>query len=203
MCSNPKDAVYCYLTALWFDPTCLLRCFITLPVYYLIQRGCCIIFSPNGCMCLRVYVCLSSMVAVKSLPICKYSMCVVIVKRAHPDSGKWNANPGTIYTPPCISRSNNFFSSSAVEAYWNNKSRADSRIAPSQWETPLKSTAVSHWLGGNFDSALNKKTRKCNLKSIAYKLDHGVFSYAGPFKEIGHSLICWNQWYVMLILPQQ
>ena len=185
MCCNPNDAVYCYLTALWFDPTWLLRCY---PVYFLIQPGCCIISPPNVCMCVRVYVCFSNMIPVKSLPICKYSMCVVIVKRAHPDSGQCKANPGTIYTPPCISRSNNFFSSSVVEAYWNNKRRTDSGLAPSQWKIQLKSNAVSHWLGANCDSALNK-TRKCNLKSITYKLDHGVFSYAGPFKEIGHIAI--------------
>ena len=32
--------------------------------------------------------------------------------------------------------------------------RADSRIALNQWETPLQSNAVSHWLGTNQESAL-------------------------------------------------
>ena len=32
-------------------------------------------------------------------------------------------------------------------------SRADSRIAPSKWETSLQSKAVSHWLGANLESA--------------------------------------------------
>ena len=32
--------------------------------------------------------------------------------------------------------------------------RADSRLAPSQWETPLQCNAVSHWLGANLESAL-------------------------------------------------
>ena len=32
--------------------------------------------------------------------------------------------------------------------------RADSRFAPSQWETVLLSNDVSHWLGANIDSAL-------------------------------------------------
>ena len=32
--------------------------------------------------------------------------------------------------------------------------RADSRIAPSQWETSLQSNAISHWLGANLESAL-------------------------------------------------
>ena len=31
---------------------------------------------------------------------------------------------------------------------------ADSRSAPSQWETPLQSNAVSHWLGTNLESIL-------------------------------------------------
>ena len=33
--------------------------------------------------------------------------------------------------------------------------RADSRFAPSQWETSLQSNAVSHWLGTNLESALH------------------------------------------------
>ena len=32
--------------------------------------------------------------------------------------------------------------------------RADSRFAPSQWETSLQSNAVSHWLGTNLESVL-------------------------------------------------
>ena len=32
--------------------------------------------------------------------------------------------------------------------------RADSRFAPSQWETSLQSNAVSHWLGASLESAL-------------------------------------------------
>ena len=32
--------------------------------------------------------------------------------------------------------------------------RADSRLAPSQWETSLQSNAVSHWLGVNLESVL-------------------------------------------------
>ena len=33
-------------------------------------------------------------------------------------------------------------------------SRADSRLALSQWETPLQSNAVSHWLGATLESVL-------------------------------------------------
>ena len=32
--------------------------------------------------------------------------------------------------------------------------RADSRLAPSQWETSLQSNAISHWLGANLESAM-------------------------------------------------
>ena len=32
--------------------------------------------------------------------------------------------------------------------------RADSRLAPSQWETALQSNAISHWLGTNLESVL-------------------------------------------------
>ena len=34
------------------------------------------------------------------------------------------------------------------------KHRADSRFAPSQWETSFQSNAVSRWLGANVESAL-------------------------------------------------
>ena len=33
--------------------------------------------------------------------------------------------------------------------------RADSRLAPSKWETSLQSNAVSHWLDENLESALH------------------------------------------------
>ena len=42
-------------------------------------------------------------------------------------------------------------------------SRADSRVAPSQWETLLQSNAVSSWLRANLESTLYRKP--CNLRS--------------------------------------
>ena len=39
---------------------------------------------------------------------------------------------------------------------WIN-SKADSRLAPSQWEMSLQSNAISHWLGKNLESALNSQ----------------------------------------------
>ena len=42
-----------------------------------------------------------------------------------------------------------------IEAVWfTSLYRADSRFAPSHWETSLQSNAVSHWLGANLESAL-------------------------------------------------
>ena len=43
--------------------------------------------------------------------------------------------------------------SSVFNKVWN---RADSRLAPSQWETLLQGNAVSHWLVANLESALWK-----------------------------------------------
>ena len=42
---------------------------------------------------------------------------------------------------------------------YNN--RADSMFAPSQWETVLLCNDVSHWLGANLETALNKMSVNC------------------------------------------
>ena len=42
---------------------------------------------------------------------------------------------------------NQWWSSSLIQ-------RTDSRFAPSQWETPLESNAISHWLRANLESTL-------------------------------------------------
>ena len=39
-------------------------------------------------------------------------------------------------------------------------SRADSRLAPSQWETSFQSTAVSYWLGANLESTLYRAVQR-------------------------------------------
>ena len=50
-------------------------------------------------------------------------------------------------------------------------SRADSRFAPSQWETALLCNDVSHWLGANLKSALfSPVQRQANIGSNAYLL---------------------------------
>ena len=57
--------------------------------------------------------------------------------------------------------------------------RADSRLAPSQWETSLQSNAVSHWLGTNLESALNTYSCHCYW-SIGQWINvlHWTFSHA-------------------------
>ena len=46
-------------------------------------------------------------------------------------------------------------SSSIIRKSWVlSDCRANSRLAPSQWETSLRSNAISHWLGANLESAL-------------------------------------------------
>ena len=51
---------------------------------------------------------------------------------------------------PQSGKSPKFFAVSVIKIYY----RADSRLAPSQWETSLQSNAVSHWLGTNLESTL-------------------------------------------------
>ena len=41
-----------------------------------------------------------------------------------------------------------------VGQYGHDTVRAESRLAPSQWEMSLQSNAISHWLGANLESAL-------------------------------------------------
>ena len=56
-----------------------------------------------------------------------------------------------------------------------NINRADSRFVPSQWETALLCTDVSHWLGANLELALIKRIRGwfhgfTNLDSVSKNL---------------------------------
>ena len=41
-----------------------------------------------------------------------------------------------------------------IDYIYSRVFQADSRFAPSQWETSLLSNVVSHWLGVNLESAL-------------------------------------------------
>ena len=57
------------------------------------------------------------------------------------------------FSCPCPPNSSFLF-----QHFWSNffriYIRADSRLAPSQWETSLQGNAVSHWLGAKLESAL-------------------------------------------------
>ena len=47
--------------------------------------------------------------------------------------------------------------------------RADSRFAPSQWETALQSNAVSHWLGASLESVLIiDNTVQCHYNTVSF-----------------------------------
>ena len=58
--------------------------------------------------------------------------------------------------------------------------RADSRLAPSQWETSLQSNAVSHWLGANIESALDHHLPRPQLLSILTLALHSTIHYSPP-----------------------
>ena len=73
--------------------------------------------------------------------------------------------------------------------------RADSRFAPSQWETVLLRNDVSHWLGANLESALNHITIAQGYtittpKSVAIDPNHlGPFCYLLLLKHVEMNLI--------------
>ena len=58
----------------------------------------------------------------------------------------------------------------------NTNSRADSRLAPSQWQASLPSNAVSHWLDVIVESVLNR------LYSIYAHAGLSLLSYKGLFR---------------------
>ena len=64
-----------------------------------------------------------------------------------------------IVPPTDMWRNNNIIITKTTSRRWsddldNTEAGYDCRLAPSQWETPLQSNAVSHWLGANLESAL-------------------------------------------------
>ena len=62
--------------------------------------------------------------------------------------------------------------------------RADSRLAPSQWETSLQSNAVSHWLGANLESA---------LAYIRYHIFTNNSIYLQYFQDFHHDVTTWKR----------
>ena len=47
-----------------------------------------------------------------------------------------------------------YYAKCCIKVVCNRKYRADSRLAPRQWETLLQSNTTSHWLGTNLESTL-------------------------------------------------
>ena len=69
-----------------------------------------------------------------------------------------------------------------------NNCRADSRLAPNQWETALQCNAVSHWLGANLGPALNWhifyfRCTNCQLWTAIYLWSHlhTRVDFTGPY----------------------
>ena len=72
----------------------------------------------------------------------------------------WKYERGLIITCHCIGPDGLYIH--ALFAYLGYTSiRADSRLAPSRWDTLLQSNTVSHWLGANLESALSMACENC------------------------------------------
>ena len=69
----------------------------------------------------------------------------------------------------------------------HNMTRADSKFAPSQWETALLCNDVSHWLGANLESALYDSSWCDNI--VAFKWSCWLLM---PWHFIWHSRISSN-----------
>ena len=74
--------------------------------------------------------------------------------------------------------------------------RADSRLAPSQWETSLQSNVISHWLGANLESVLYtafivvrpQRCRRCGRQRCCPSL----WSASGPDGETSGGAYDWS-----------
>ena len=74
-----------------------------------------------------------------------------------------------------------------VDASVTHHCRADSRIAPSQSETPLQSNAFTHWLGANLESAMPLD------RAVSCYLIDTNFWYTGGNLTSDES---WSFWYL-------
>ena len=88
-------------------------------------------------------------------------------------------NVQVVVMPFCISEKAEKAWNISIETRIWQLSKADSRLAPSQWEMLLQSNAVSHWLGANLESALVElwrfscfyKTENFLLVGVCHQLD--------------------------------
>ena len=71
-------------------------------------------------------------------------------------------------------------------------SKADSRFAPSQWETALLCNNISHWLGASLESALYIKPGAHNRQPIAYLYSCASYglSFVSILQKIDHVWWC-------------
>ena len=79
------------------------------------------------------------------------------------------------------------------EFLWVDTSRADSRLAPCQWETSLQSNIVSHWLGANLESALTSSYfgfASCNVICMVQWL-LGWFLFLFQLTDGGNFICRW------------
>ena len=72
----------------------------------------------------------------------------------------------------CISRSNTI-----VQIVWQDN-KADSRFAPSQWETVLLCNDISHWLGPSLESALKSHYNDVIMGAIASQVTSFTIVYS-------------------------
>ena len=72
--------------------------------------------------------------------------------------------------------------------YDRNINGADSRFAPSQWETALLCNNVSHWLGANLESALHQWY--ISGTSLGNQLEMQTLKWTAKLTHWGHISIC-------------
>ena len=95
------------------------------------------------------------------------------------NSHQWNSKQSAIYFIQEIRSNYEWISSGKCRLFFkallykmiNVYCRADSRLAPSQWETSLQSNAVSHWLCTKLEPALHcKHASKSHVQLVYYLL---------------------------------
>ena len=89
-----------------------------------------------------------------------------------------------------------------LSTVWGAMTRADSRFAPSQWETSLQSNAVYHWLGANPESPLmtltliilmKLTTKTCSASFLASSVSTSLPSARPAFSSDTINLLKWPE----------
>ena len=95
----------------------------------------------------------------------------------------------TINTIPCLGIS-------VLLKYYISINRADSRLAPSQWEMALQCNAISHWLSTNLESALTQLLpliQGHSLEQNWWCVDYFIFTACGQGFQSSHDNT-WTMW---------